>query len=137
MALGHDGRLKGDLTLFNWGDGSWWIMGSYYLRTWHMRWFTDHMMDGVTVRDLGEDVAGFFAFGAEVPRGDRKKLSEDAVGALPFMGCGTFDIGLLRCKIGRMSVAGELGYEIHCRMGDHMTLREALLEAGAGEGIRE
>jgi dimethylglycine dehydrogenase len=57
VALGHDGRLKGDLTLFNWGDGTWWIMGSYYLRTWHMRWFNDHMQDGVVVRDLGEDVA--------------------------------------------------------------------------------
>ena len=34
--LGNDGRMKGDLTLFNWGDGSWWIMGSYYLRAWHM-----------------------------------------------------------------------------------------------------
>ncbi len=136
VALGHDGRLKGDLTLFNWGDGSWWIMGSYYLRTWHMRWFTDHMMDGVTVRDLGEDVVGFSLAGPK-SRAVIEKLSEDAVGALPFMGCGAFDIGLLRCKIGRMSVAGELGYEIHCRMGDHITLREALLEAGAGEEIRE
>jgi dimethylglycine dehydrogenase len=57
--LGHDGRLKGDLTLFNWGDGTWWIMGSYYLREWHMRWFHDHMEDGVTVRDLGDDSGGF------------------------------------------------------------------------------
>ena len=32
VALGHDGRLKGDLTVFNWGDGTYWIMGSYYLR---------------------------------------------------------------------------------------------------------
>ena len=45
--LGPDGRLKGDLTLFNWGDGSWWIMGSYYLRQWHMRWFQDHNDGGV------------------------------------------------------------------------------------------
>ncbi|MEC7645190.1 MAG: FAD-dependent oxidoreductase, partial [Pseudomonadota bacterium] len=59
VALGHDGRLKGDLTLFNWGDGTWWIMGSYYLRRWHMRWFDDHMQDGVTIRDLGEEMAGF------------------------------------------------------------------------------
>ncbi|KPQ17211.1 MAG: dimethylglycine dehydrogenase [Rhodobacteraceae bacterium HLUCCO18] len=136
VALGHDGRLKGDLTLFNWGDGSWWIMGSYYLRTWHMRWFADHMTDGVTVRDLGEDVAGFSLSGPK-SRAVIEKLSADAVDALPFMGCGAFDIGLLRCKVGRMSVSGELGYEIHCRMGDHITLREALLEAGAGEGIRE
>ena len=37
--LSPEGKLKGDLTVFNWGDGSWWIMGSYYLREWHMRWF--------------------------------------------------------------------------------------------------
>ena len=57
--LGHDGRLKGDLTVLNWGDGTWWIMGSYYLRAWHMRWFNDHLDEGVSVRDVGEEVAGF------------------------------------------------------------------------------
>ena len=59
VALGDDARLKGDLTLFNWGDGTWWTMGSYYLRTWHMRWFNDHMGEGVHIRDLGEEMAGF------------------------------------------------------------------------------
>ena len=43
VMLGEEGRLKGDLTLFNWGDGTWWLMGSYYLRAWHMRWFNDHL----------------------------------------------------------------------------------------------
>ncbi|MGR3466275.1 MAG: glycine cleavage T C-terminal barrel domain-containing protein, partial [Shimia sp.] len=56
---------------------------------------------------------------------------------LPFMGCGTFDIGMLRCKVGRLSVSGELGYEIHCSAAEHITLRETLLEAGAAHGIRE
>jgi dimethylglycine dehydrogenase len=135
VALGHDGRLKGDLTLFNWGDGTWWIMGSYYLRTWHMRWFNDHMQDGGRARS-GRGRGGLLPAGPK-SRAVIEKLSEDAVGALPFMGCGEFDIGLMRCKVGRMSVSGELGYEIHCRMGDHITLREALLEAGASEGITE
>ncbi|WP_299366891.1 FAD-dependent oxidoreductase [uncultured Tateyamaria sp.] len=134
--LGEDGRLKGDLTVFNWGDGTWWIMGSYYLRTWHMRWFDDHMMDGVTVRDLGDEMAGFSLSG---PRSKAviEKLTDGAVGDLPFMGCGDFDIGMLRCKVGRLSVTGEMGYEIHCRMGDHITLRKTLLAAGADEGMIE
>ena len=136
VMLGEDGRLKGDLTLFNWGDGTWWIMGSYYLRQWHMRWFNDHMMDGVTVRDLGDDTCGFSLSGPK-SRAVIEKLTDGAVGDLPFMGCGDFDIGLLRCKVGRLSVTGELGYEIHCRMGDHITLRKILLEAGADEGIVE
>ena len=134
--LSEDGRLKGDLTVFNWGDGTWWIMGSYYLRAWHMRWFNDHMMDGVNLRDLGEEMVGFSLSGPK-SRGVIKKLTDAPVGDLPFMGCGDFDIGMIRARVGRLSVAGELGYEIHCRMGDHITLRRALLNAGADEGIRE
>ncbi len=134
--LSPEGRLKGDLTLFNWGDGSWWIMGSYYLRAWHMRWFDDHLDDGVSVRDLGEDTVGFSLAGPK-SRDVIVKLTDGAVGELPFMGCADFDIGLLRCRVGRLSVAGELGYEIHCRMGDHIELRRILLEAGADLGIRE
>jgi len=136
VALGQDGRLKGDLTLFNWGDGTWWIMGSYYLRAWHMRWFTDHMGADVSLRDLGDEVAGFSLSGPK-SRAVIEKLTDDDVGALPFMGCGDFDIGLLRCKVGRLSVTGELGYEIHCRMGDHATLRKTLLAAGADHGMIE
>ncbi|WP_299298480.1 FAD-dependent oxidoreductase [uncultured Tateyamaria sp.] len=134
--LGEDGRLKGDLTVFNWGDGTWWIMGSYYLRTWHMRWFDDHMIDGVTVRDLGDEMAGFSLSGPK-SKAVIEKLTDGSVGDLPFMGCGDFDIGMLRCKVGRLSVTGEMGYEIHCRMGDHITLRKTLLAAGADEGMIE
>ncbi|WP_300058805.1 FAD-dependent oxidoreductase [uncultured Roseobacter sp.] len=134
--LAEDGRLKGDLTIFNWGDGTWWIMGSYYLRSWHMRWFNEHMDDGVTIRDLGDDTAGFSLSGP-ASKAVIEKLTDGPIGDLPFMGCGAFDIGLLRCKVGRLSVTGELGYEIHCRAGDHATLRRILLEAGEEDGIRE
>ena len=134
--LGHDGRLKGDLTVFNWGDGAWWIMGSYYLRTWHMRWFNDHLEAGVQVRDLGDEMAGFSLAGPK-SREVIERVTSDPVGALPFMGCMRADIGLLRCSVGRMSVAGELGYEISCRAGDHAVLRRMLLDAGAASGIRE
>ncbi|WP_224826722.1 FAD-dependent oxidoreductase [Cognatishimia sp. MH4019] len=136
VALGHDARLKGDLTLFNWGDGTWWIMGSYYLRTWHMRWFNNHMADGVQIRDLGEEMAGFSLSGPK-SRTVIEKLTDGPIGDLPFMGCGDFDIGKLRCKVGRLSVSGELGFEIHCRMGDHATLRKTLLKAGADESMIE
>jgi dimethylglycine dehydrogenase len=134
--LGHDGRLKGDLTLFNWGDGTFWIMGSYYLRAWHMRWFNDHLADGVTVRDLGEEVCGFSLSGPN-SRKVIESLTDGSVGDLPIMGIGDFDIGMIRARVARMSVTGEMGYEINCRYGDHITLRRTLLEAGAAHGMRE
>ncbi len=134
--LADNGRLKGDLTIFNWGDGSWWIMGSYYLRAWHMRWFNDHLRDGVHVRDLGNEIGGFGVTGPN-SRKVVEKLADGDIAALPFMGCGSFDIGLVQTQVGRMSVAGELGYELNCRFGDHVKLRRILLEAGAEFGIQE
>lgn len=136
VMLGDDARLKGDLTLFNWGGGIYWLMGSYYLRTWHMRWFNEHMGAGVQLRDLGDEVAGFSLSGPK-SKAVIEKLTDGPVGDLPFMGCGDFDIGMLRCKVGRLSVTGEAGYEIHCRMGDHITLRKTLLAAGADAGMIE
>ncbi|MGR3503617.1 GcvT family protein [Pseudaestuariivita sp.] len=133
--LAPSGRLKGDLTVFNWGDGTWWIMGSYYLRAWHMRWFNDHLKDGVQVRDLGEEICGFSLSGSNA-RKVIEAVAETPVD-LPFMGCCVADIGMIRARVARMSVAGELGFEINCRYGDHITLRRMLLEAGAAHGIRE
>jgi dimethylglycine dehydrogenase len=134
--LSPEGRMKGDLTVFNWGDGTWWIMGSYYLRDWHMRWFHDHMDDGVELRDIADATVGFSLSGPN-SRKVIEGLTDGPVGDLPFMGCGTFDIGLIRAKVGRLSVAGELGYEIHCSAAEHIGLRKLLLEAGAEHGIRE
>ena len=134
--LAPDGRLKGDLTVFNWGDGTWWIMGSYYLREWHMRWFHDHMGDGISVRDISDATVGFGVSGPNA-RKIIEKLTDGPIADLPFMGCGTFDIGLYRCKVGRLSVAGELGYEIHCSAAEHIGLRKLLLQSGADLGLRE
>ena len=134
--LSPQGRLKGDLTIFNWGDGRFWLMGSYYLRAWHKRWLNDQATGGVKIRDLGEDMAGFALSGPK-SREVIAQLTDSDIASLPFMGCGHYDIGLIRAKIGRLSVVGERGYEINCRMGDHITLRNILLEAGANHNIRE
>lgn len=139
--LSPTGKLRGDLTVFNWGPDSsgnttWWIMGSYYLRDWHMRWFHDYMAADVSVRDVSDAVVGFSLSGPN-SRKVVEKLTDGPIGDLPFMGCGDFDIGLIRAKVGRLSVAGELGYEIHCAAAEHIGLRKLLLEAGADLSIRE
>jgi len=134
--LAPDGRLKGDLTVFNWGDGTWWIMGSYYLREWHMRWFQDHMAEDVAVKDISDATVGFSLSGPN-SRKVLEKLTDGPIGDLKFMGCGSFDIGLIRAKVGRLSVCGELGYEIHCSAAEHITLRKTLLAAGVELGMRE
>ena len=145
--LAPSGRLKGDLTVFNWGDGTWWIMGSYYLREWHMRWFADRIAehgtgDGsardVSLRDVSDATVGFALSGPR-SRDVLARLTHQDVSneALPFMGCATLDVGLVRARVGRLSVAGELGYELNVSAAEHIVLREMLLEAGRDLGLRE
>jgi dimethylglycine dehydrogenase len=135
--LGHDGRLKGDLTIFNWGGDRYWITGSYYLRQWHMRWFNDHMQDGVQVHDLGDEMAGLSLAGPKSRAVLNAALTDGDADALKFMGLAQMDVGLVRCHVARLSVAGELGYELHCRAGDLKALRDTLLRAGADHGMAE
>ena len=140
--LAPNGRLKGDLTVFNWGDGTWWIMGSYYLRQWHMRWFSDRIATleagDVSVRDISDATVGFALSGPR-SRDVLAKLTHQDISneALPFMGCATLDVGLVRARVGRLSVAGELGYEINVSAAEHIVLRRMLLEAGRDLGLRE
>src|SRR5271170_5873255 len=86
--LGETGGLKGDLTVFNWGDEIYWITGSYYLRQWHMRWFEAHAREGVSVRDISDVTLGFSISGPK-SRELLAQLTDQDVSnaALPFMGC--------------------------------------------------
>ena len=136
VMLSFSGKLKGDLTLLNWGDGTYWIMGSYYLRAWHMRWFNEHIQDGVSIRDLGDKICGFALIGPN-SHSVLQRVAEEDISDMSFMDCKKLDIGLVRSRIARMSVTGEMGFEINCKMGDHIALRRMLLEAGADHDIRE
>jgi dimethylglycine dehydrogenase len=136
--LSETGKLKGDLTIINWGDGTFWIEGSYYLRQWHMRWFADHAREGVGVRDISDEMIGFSLSGPKSRELLTRVTHEDASSeALPFMGAATLDIGLVRARVARLSVTGELGYEMNCRALEHACLRRTLLEAGRDLGVRE
>ncbi|MCY4100294.1 MAG: FAD-dependent oxidoreductase, partial [Rhodobacteraceae bacterium] len=136
--LSPEGKLKGDLTLFNWGDGTWWIMGSYYLRAWHMRWFNNYLSEGVSIRDISDEILGFSVSGPNARKIVQKITNSDLSNqSFPFMSCQEMDMGLVRAKVARISVAGELGFEINCPVASHEILRNTLLQAGKPEGMME
>ena len=101
-----------------------------------MRWFEEHAQHGVVVRDLGEEVCGFAVIGPK-SLSVVQKVAEQDISGLSFMACDQIDIGLISSHVARMSVTGEMGFEINCRMGDHIALRRLLLDAGADQCIRE
>jgi len=133
--LSSTGKLKGDMTCFNWGGGEYWLMGSYYLRAFHKRWFDSHATGDVEIEDISDTYAGFSISGPKA-RDILAKVAETAP-ALTMMRCDTVDLGLHRVRMGRLSLSGELAYELHCSASEHAQLRKLLLDAGAADGLRE
>lgn len=134
--LGHDGRLKGDLTCFNWDGEEYWLMGSYYLREFHLRWFNNNMGEDVTVEDIS-DVWGGFSVAGPNAKAILEKITDTDLSDLKMMNCKSADLGLHRVRIGRLSLSGELAYEISCAASEHASLRHLLLKAGADLALGE
>ena len=134
--LSQTGKLKGDMTCFNWGAGEFWLMGSYYLRAFHKRWFESHATGDVRIEDISDSYAGFSISGPKA-RDILAKLAEVDLATLRMMHCDTLDIGLHRLRAGRLSLSGELAFELHCHASEHAQVRQLLLNAGADDGLKE
>jgi dimethylglycine dehydrogenase len=136
--LSETGRLMGDLTVARLDDDRFWLTGSYYLQDWHLRWFRRHLPgSGVTLTNVTDAWMGFSVSGpashailAELAHDD---VSNEAFG---FLGVRRMDVGSAQAVVGRISLTGELGYEIVVPANRHRTLLHELREAGASNGLR-
>jgi dimethylglycine dehydrogenase len=136
--LSPNGKLLGDLSVARLGADRFWLVGSYYLQEWHLRWFRDHLPPaGVQIGNLSESWLGFSLSG---PRASDilARLTRNEVGneALPFLGVREMDIGFSHAVVARVSLTGELGYEINVPASMQGTLWTALREAGAEFGMK-
>lgn len=136
--LTHSGRLMGDLTTMRLADDHFRIGGSGYLQTWHMRWFCEHLdQDGVQLRNVTDQFGGLALIG---PRA-RELLSRIAVAnvsdvALPFMTAIRMDLAFAPALVARLSVTGELGYEIYVATTYLSALLDSVLEISSEFGAR-
>ena len=113
--LSHSGRLMGDLTTMRLESDRFLLGGSGYLQTWHMRWFSHHLAaEGVTVKNVSEEYGGVAIFGPQ-SRELLARLSQANVSneAFPFLTVLQRDLGFAPALTARLSVTGELGYEIY------------------------
>lgn len=137
--LTHAGKLAGDLTVLRISDDRFWLMGSYYLQNWHMRWFNDHKpKHGVKVSNLVSKWAGIAITGPNSRNVLAKLVQEDVSNtAFRFMNCREFELQDTTAIVGRVAVTGELGYEINVLAKDHKQLYQTVLDTGNEFGIRQ
>jgi dimethylglycine dehydrogenase len=103
-----------------------------------MRWFADHLPgQGVTIQNLSDNWMGFAISGpksrilierlidAELPNAD-----------FPFLSCAEMDAGMANAMVARLSLTGELGYEVNVPVAYQRPLYGRLRAVGADLGLR-
>ena len=137
--LSPAGRLMGDLTVACLEEERYWLTASYYLQDWHMRWFLANLgdRDDATTRNVTDEWMGFSISGPASRAILREMSSEDVSSdAFPFLGVRAVDVGTASAIVNRISLTGELGYEILVPTVRHRALFHELREAGAEHGLR-
>ena len=136
--LGEAGRLMGDLTVARLDEDRFWLTGSYYLQAWHQRWFRGQSPGrDVTVENITDDWMGFSVSGPASGAILQGLVHDDVSNeAFPFMTVRTMDVGTAKAVVGRLSLTGEMGYEIVVPTNRHRALLEQLREAGHASGLR-
>jgi dimethylglycine dehydrogenase len=128
--LSASGRLMGDLTTLRLAPDDFLLLGSGYLQAWHGRWFDAHLdTTGVRLENSSDSLGGIALFGPRARELLAMITHEDvSATALPFMGVRRLTIGLAPAIVARLSVTGELGYEIYVPI-QHMAAVYRVIEA--------
>ncbi|MEL7151563.1 MAG: FAD-dependent oxidoreductase [Pseudomonadota bacterium] len=135
--LAPSGKLVGDFTVACLAEGEFRLNASYGSQDFHLRWFQDHLEDGVQIENMSDRITGFQIAGphardvlASVTRSD---VSNDA---LPFLGVRRMTVGMADCVVQRVSYTGDLGFEIYCDPTSQRHLWHVLWQAGQSFGMR-
>lgn len=135
--LNQNGKLMGDLTISRLAEDRFWIIGSYYLQEWHMRWFKENMpFNDVTIKNLSDEWMGFALSGPNSRKIISQLVREDMSNeSFLFLTCREVQVVGTKAMIGRISLTGELGYEINVPVAYQKDLYEALIKAGKDLGL--
>ena len=132
--LSHKGRLIGDFTISCLGEEAFQLTASYGSQAYHMRWFEQNEMDGVTVENVSDKLTGFQIAGPKA-REVLAACTRSDISTMKFMDVRHMTVGMLDCVVQRVSYTGDLGYEIYCDPMAQRALWRTLWEAGQDHGM--
>jgi len=134
--IGARGGVAGDFTVTRTGPDSFMVIGGGAAERFHRRFFAQVPLPaGTTWESRTEAMAGFNLAG---PR-SREILAaltdaDLSNAAFPFFRSQAIRVAGIDCLALRVSFTGDLGWELHCEVGDQVALYAALLEAGRAFG---
>ncbi len=126
------GGIAGDFTVTRTAEDTFWIIGSGMAERYHKRFFKQvPLPDGTTFESQTSAICGFNVAGP-TSRDLLQRLTNTSLATadFPFMRSRTIELAGVEVLALRVSFTGDLGWELHCKADDQMTLYAALLDAG-------
>jgi dimethylglycine dehydrogenase len=137
--LNYAGKLIGDFSLANLGDGEYFIAGSGLAENYHMRWFTQNLPEDGSVEIIARG-AGLVGLSIAGPKSREllQRLVDEDVGnqGFRFLDIRKFDVGMAPCLVGRVSFTGDLGYEIWMKPEFQRYVFDLIQSQGEDLGLR-
>ena len=136
--LNSRGGIEADLTVARLAEDRFYIVTGTGFRTHDAAWIADHLPQGdVTLTDITEDWGTLSLMG---PKGRdvlaRVTDADVSNAGFPFGHVRELTIAGAQVRALRVTYVGELGWELHVPLAATGTVFDALMQAGAGEGIR-
>ena len=132
--LAPSGKIMGDFTVSCLAEDLFQLTASYGAQAIHMRWFLQHLEDGVQIENVSDRLTGFQIAGPRACDVLAAAAGRD-VSDIAFLDVRQMVLGMSDCLVQRVSYTGDLGYEIYCDPMAQRQLWRTLTEAGKAHGI--
>ena len=135
--LAPSGRLMGDLTLMRLAEDRFALFGSGYLQNWHGRWFDEQLAgDGVVLTNRSDDWQALVLAGPK-SRELIARISDVDVAPEAFkpMTVKQARVAGTEVLLARLSLSGELSFEIYMPRDGLIAVYEEIERAGADLGL--
>ncbi len=136
--LNTRGGIECDLTVARLAEDLFYIVTGTGFRTHDLAWIAEHLPKGdVAIRDVTEDWGTLSLMGPRSRDVLARVTGADMTNAAyPFGTAREIAVAGVPVRALRVTYVGELGWELHVPLDKIATLYDALIVAGAGDGIR-
>jgi 4-methylaminobutanoate oxidase (formaldehyde-forming) len=136
--LNTHGGIECDLTVARLAEDRFYLVTGTGFRTHDLAWIADHLPKGdVAIRDITEDWGVLSLMGPKAREVLARVTDADVSNAaFPFGHAREIAIAGATVRALRVTYVGELGWELHVPLAATGAVFDALMAAGAGEGIR-
>ncbi|MCY1127512.1 FAD-dependent oxidoreductase [Frigidibacter sp. RF13] len=136
--LNTRGGIEADLTVARLAEDRFYLVTGTGFRTHDLGWIAEHLPQGdVAIRDITEDWGTLSLMGPKARDVLARVTDADVSNTVfPFGHVREIEIAGATVRALRITYVGELGWELHVPLAATGAVFDALMAAGAGEGIR-